>query len=122
MQIARGLSGGGFLSLSGGIIFIFVVGGCGKKYASVYEAKSTNGMVACICAYQEGLLRNYAADLIVRSANGKTILITNLVSARDAIEDIQIEFSKLKFNGSRIEIKSAHVHYRGPDEFDIPKE
>jgi len=95
-----------------------VLCGCKKESVVVRTAKSSGGITAEIIAYRDSIVfGTYSADLLLRSTNGQIFQQTNLITSRDSVEDMVIEFLSLDFKSNTVHLGAKGVHYRGPIEF-----
>jgi hypothetical protein len=62
----------------------------------------------------------YSADLILYARDGSEVERKNLIRARDAIEDVRVEFISLELREGTVHLSAQGNHYHGTNEFRFP--
>ena len=89
-----------------------------KRHETIIVSATDQTVDAKITAYKVGWL--WQADLEI-TQSGRMLLRTNLLEARDAIEDVKQEFRNISVKDGVVRISGDANHYRGPMTFEVPK-
>ena len=106
-------------AIAGGLI-VCLVFFLEKEHAYISSIDKENRMVASIVWKRSFPYLGIDGNLVVETFDGKRLLDKNLVSARDAVEDIAVEFPEITFRSGVVYLSSAKNHYKGPDSFALP--
>ena len=113
------------LAIFGGIavLFLAAAGRLATRASEdivIIEGKSDTGMSASIVARMDDLVfRTYSGDLLVRAADGRIILRTNLMEALDSPGDVRFEFGSIDIKNDTVYLNVRGLDYRGITEFKV---
>jgi hypothetical protein len=108
----------GLLLILLGIVSVICLVTPSNSEVLITTAKSADGRVASVVAYPDSIVfGSYAADLVFYGVDGKSFRRLSLVESRDAIEDIQLEFLRLEFDGNLVHLVTKEAHYHGTNKF-----